>query len=193
MAAQPPSTNCLLRCGRLGRRRPSRIIIPGRRHARVPAVTRNQAFQPGDPIGQLLIRPGQLFHLDDQSLREPDQLLQAKHPPITTRRSHPATHRHTVKTGPAHRSRTATHDYGPQPEIHDADCPDAPAGLPRLRVSAAQAVYPYARHHSCFPPETVTQNAQVAAEHLPAVRRSSAGRNAGPSAASAAGHIKADA
>lgn len=57
-------------------------------------------------------------------------------------------------------------DYGPQPEIHDADCPDVPANLLRLSISAVEDGYPYARYHSCFSSETVTQGAELLVEHI---------------------------
>lgn len=54
--------------------------------------------------------------------------------------------------------------YPPAHVIHEANCPDAPAGAFAFRASVLKQAYPNSRPHTCFDRETVTGNREVVAE-----------------------------
>lgn len=55
-------------------------------------------------------------------------------------------------------------EYLPVHVIHEANCPDAPGGLPTFRADLIPAVHPNAKAHTCVSPETVKRNHEVVAE-----------------------------
>ncbi len=57
-------------------------------------------------------------------------------------------------------------EYPPAHTIHEARCPEAPAGLFSFRAGNLGQAYPNARPHHCFTRDTVRMNLPVVAEHI---------------------------